>query len=301
MSDSCCPSPETPPGRLWSLWDIVRPYDAASLLDLIAFMEGMRVYQEMEDKEDKGIIDKSTREGAIEEFSQLASMCSALGLAGAAASAEKLVAFYGQQKPTYKGQADLFAELKGRLVDEKRKRIFFVLTLKETEFYSKPLLGWEPIVSRFPSILNDLEEASKCLALSRYAAAVFHSTQIVEAGLIELGTFLKVTDPLSGWTAVSKALTSVIAKNHNQRTPFEKRNFPFLEQVQGTVASLKNSWRNKISHAQGRLVLMTTDFSPEIAEEILMATRSFMRRLTDDLPPPKPKKPSSASSKGRSS
>jgi hypothetical protein len=279
-----------PSGRLWSLWDIVRPYDAASLLDLVAFLEGMRVYEELEAKKEGDVIDKSLHEGAKDEFSQLVSLCADLGLAGAAASAEKLVELYGREKPTFKEQADLFAELKGRLIDEKRKRLFFVLTLKETEFYSKPLLGWEPIVSRFPAILNDLEEASKCLALSRYAAAVFHSTQIVEAGLIELGTFLKVTDPFSGWTAVSKALTSVITKNHNQRSPFEKRNFAFLEQVQGTVASLKNSWRNKISHAQGRLVVMTTDFSPEIAEEILMATRSFMRRLADDLPPPKTKR-----------
>jgi hypothetical protein len=200
----------------------VRPYDAASLLDLVAFMEGMRVYEETADKGAGDLISKDVRAGATTEFSQLASLCAGLGLAGAAASAEKLVALYGQPKSTYGQQAELFGELKGRLVDEKRKRLFFVLTLKETEFYSKPLLGWEPIISRFPGVLNDLEEASKCLALSRYAAAVFHSTQIVETGLIELGTFLKVTDPLSGWTAVSKALTSVITKNHNQRSSFEK-------------------------------------------------------------------------------
>jgi hypothetical protein len=125
---------------------------------------------------------------------------------------------------------------------------------------------------------------------SRYAGAVFHSVQIVEAGLIELGLFLKVTDPLSGWTAVSKALKVVIDKDHKKRTRFEQRNFKFLEQLQGTVEGLKNGWRNKISHTQGRLVLMTADFSPDVAEEILFATRSFMRRLAEGLPPPKTKK-----------
>ncbi len=43
----------------------MRPYDAASLLDLVAFMEGMRVYQEMEDMEDKDVVKKDVREGAI--------------------------------------------------------------------------------------------------------------------------------------------------------------------------------------------------------------------------------------------
>jgi len=42
--------------------------------------------------------------------------------------------------------------------------------------------------------------------------------------------------------------------------------------------------QESISHAQGRLVLMKKEFSPEVAEEILFATRSFMRRLADGLP-----------------
>jgi hypothetical protein len=54
--------------------------------------------------------------------------------------------------------------------------------------------------------------------------------------------------------------------------------------MQGTVVALKNAWRNKISHVHGRLVLMTADFSPDVAEEITIATRGFMRRLATDLP-----------------
>ena len=74
-------------------------------------------------------------------------------------------------------------------------------------------------------------------------------------------------------------------KDYRQRTEFERKNYTFLEQMQGTVEGLKNAWRNKISHAQGRLILMNKDFSPDIAEEILFASRAFMRRLTDGLPP----------------
>jgi hypothetical protein len=65
---------------------------------------------------------------------------------------------------------------------------------------------------------------------------------------------------------------------------FEKKHWPFLEQIIATVEALKNAWRNKVSHANGKLMLMTTDFSPEVAEEILMATRAFMRRLATDGP-----------------
>ena len=63
-----------------------------------------------------------------------------------------------------------------------------------------------------------------------------------------------------------------------------QKNFPFIEQMQGTVTALRNAWRNKISHAHGKLVLMTSEFAPDVAEEIIMATRAFMRRLATELP-----------------
>lgn len=51
------------------------------------------------------------------------------------------------------------------------------------------------------------------------------------------------------------------------------------------MEALKNAWRNKISHAQGKLNLLSPAFTREIAEEILIATRAFMRRLAEGLPP----------------
>ncbi len=58
----------------------------------------------------------------------------------------------------------------------------------------------------------------------------------------------------------------------------------FLEQVQGTIQALQFAWRNKVSHAHGKLTVMTGDFNPEVAEEILYASRAFMRRLATDAP-----------------
>jgi hypothetical protein len=179
----------------------------------------------------------------------------------------------------------LETELSERLIAEMAGRSFFSLSLSEAEYFKHPIKKWEKIIERFPDIRTDLEESSKCFALSRYAAAVFHSTQLVEIGLLKLGKFIHVADPKSGWTAVANELNKILKKKYDDRTQFEQQNFFFLEQVQGTVEALKNAWRNKIGHAQGRLTLMTKDFTPEIAEEILFASRAFMRRLADGLPP----------------
>jgi hypothetical protein len=179
---------------------------------------------------------------------------------------------------------ELSKELNGRIVDEMIVREFWSLSLKETKLYSEPWKGWEEVIERWDDTISDIEEASKCYALSRYAGAVFHSLQVVEVGLLDLGEFIGVTDPKSGWTAVAHALKKVIDKPYKERNDFEKSSYEFLEQIQGTVEALKNAWRNKISHAQGRLILLTADFSPEVAEEILFAARAFMRRLAAGLP-----------------
>jgi hypothetical protein len=156
--------------------------------------------------------------------------------------------------------------------------------MSETVYYNDPRKGWEAIIEHFRDTATDIEEASKCFALSRYAAAVFHSVQVVEVGLIELGKMIGVTDPLPGWTATTNRLKSIITKGHEARTSFERQHFAFLEQMHGTVEGLKNAWRNKVSHVHGKLTLLTSEFSPEVAEEILFATRAFMRRLATDAP-----------------
>ena len=177
------------------------------------------------------------------------------------------------------------ADITSRLSDELSLNLFFKLPSDKKMFFEYPLKGWEEVLARFLDTATDIEEMNKYFALSRYPAAVFHSTHVIECGLIALGEFMGITDPKSGWTAVSNELEKIVVKTkHQERTDFHKKHIAFLEQMHGVVVPLKSSWRNKISHSQGRLVLMTNEFSPDVAEEIIIASRSFMRRLATELP-----------------
>lgn len=181
---------------------------------------------------------------------------------------------------------ELVIELQERMIDEASTPRFFSLTDQEADHYSNPRKGWEEIITRFPNSLRDIEEAYKCLALSRYAAAVFHSLQVVEAGLIEFGKLIGVTDPLPGWTATTGKLKKILDTKYPDRTPFEQANSAFLEQMHGAIHALQLAWRNKVSHVHGKLFVMTSDFHPEVAQEILVTTRALMRRLATEAPWP---------------
>jgi hypothetical protein len=213
--------------------------------------------------------------------------CKELELVASLATVERLRKLLSEPTCTYQEYGQLAQEFYGRLGNEMKYRRCWALNIREGDTYDRWFKGWELMIDRFPDTLGDIEEMQKCFALSRYPASVFHSIQVIEAGLIELGTFIQVDDPKSGWTAIANALKKLVSKRREDLTDFEKRNFQFLEQVQGTVEALKNAWRNKVSHVQGRIILMTKDFSPEIAEEILLASRSFMRGLATGLPPRK--------------
>jgi hypothetical protein len=211
--------------------------------------------------------------------------CRELDLVASLATVQRMQELVAKPTCEYSEIGTLAKELDGRLNDEMKERHCWAFSLKEAEYYEFWRKGWEAIIVRFPDTVSDIEEAQKCFALSRYPATVFHSVQVVEAGLIELGTFIKVADPKSGWTAVANELKKIVSKKREDLTAFEKQHFQFLEQVQGTVEALKNAWRNKVSHVQGKILLMTKAFSPEVAEEILFASRSFMRGLIAGLPP----------------
>jgi hypothetical protein len=176
------------------------------------------------------------------------------------------------------------ADIQARLHDELSLNLFFKLPTEKKRYFDSPREGWEESLSRFPDAILDVEEMSKCFALSRYAACVFHSVSAIEVGLLHLGGFLSVKDPKSGWTAVSNKLQKIVDTEHQKRTQFERDNFAFIEQMHAVTQSLKSAWRNKISHAQGKLTVMTSEFSPDVAEEIMMASRSFMRRLATEMP-----------------
>ena len=75
--------------------------------------------------------------------------------------------------------AERLVELQSRLEDELETKLFFVLPHEKRVFFDSPAKGWEEVIARFPDAITDVEEMSKCFALSRYPAAVFHSVKML--------------------------------------------------------------------------------------------------------------------------
>jgi hypothetical protein len=80
------------------------------------------------------------------------------------------------------------------------------------------------------------------------------------------------------------ACKAINDKNWDEKTSLEKQHSKFLQSLLPLAFAMKEFWRHKMDHIANKLEWMDTDFSPEVANDIVSATRAFMRRLAADSP-----------------
>ena len=184
---------------------------------------------------------------------------------------------------SYGQMTSLLRELRERIEDDFHSVVFVSLSPEESGWYDKPAEGWEDVIRRFHKVRHDVEECSKCFGLARYGASIFHVLLIAEYGVIKVAEVFGVAGDKPGWGALDR-LQRINDKKYADKSPLERLHADFLKSLLQLAFSMKDSWRHKISHVDNKLQWMDTDFSPEVANEIISATRGFMRRLATELP-----------------
>ena len=274
------------PGVIITMWDFMEIFHAALFIRLISNIDK---HYTLLSNTLPGLLKfrfKKSQGSSIENldsiYAAVEKSCASLELVASRATARKMreAVQHGRYGEFFK----LGKEFSGRFKDELDGRCVLVLSGTECSLLEKPQEGWEEVINRFPKCVMDVEEASKCYAFGRYAGSVFHSLQVVEVGLIELCHIFCDKDPLPGWTSATKHIDEILKKKYTDRTAFQRKHTRFLEQTGALISSIKNAWRNKVSHAHGKLTLLTADFTESVSYEILVASRSFMRRLATELP-----------------
>src|SRR5271166_1409743 len=163
---------------------------------------------------------RATREFIVERLRELAGMCAEGDLPVTLIPIRGAIRAFmdTNAKASNPVLKHFLNNIRERLIDELSTKLFFQLPYSRKELFENPLAKWGEVIDRFPDCIQDINEASKCFALSRYAACVFHCVQIIEHGLLALGAFLSVNDPISGWSSVASELKKIIGKKYEQRS-----------------------------------------------------------------------------------
>jgi hypothetical protein len=177
----------------------------------------------------------------------------------------------------------LVGELRQRFNDELEDRYFLHLEPKQAAMFEKPTEKWAETITRFSEVEFNIKESGKCFALERYGSAVFHILLVAEYGVIQIANCMNVSSTRPGWGDLEKVQRLLIPK-YPQRPPEVQKQSAWLESVVPLATVVKDNWRHKLTHVDNQIVWQDTDFSPEVAEEIVNATRGFMRKLAMELP-----------------
>lgn len=177
---------------------------------------------------------------------------------------------------------DMFVELSERVESELRTRIFLAIPYGQRDNYSDPLRGWEDILVRF-AVEDDVAEARRCLALERYTASVFHLMRVLEVAVLKLEPFLDKADPKAHFGTVINRLQKYLQKTNFPDLPVRvQEKYAFLQSVLPLLQAINDAWRNKVCHADGKIV-PTGAYTAETAHAIYYRTLELMRLLASEL------------------
>jgi len=171
------------------------------------------------------------------------------------------------------------------LIFEMEGHLFFHVAASKQRYYEEPFRDWGKVVERFKAAAQDIEEGSRCFACKRYAATVYHMMLVAELGVIEVGELVGVNDAKPGWSATIKEMRRVVERaKYDELTPVEREHRVLLRDLLPFIEGIELGLRNKWTHIANKIVLTSSEFSSERAEEIMLSTRGFMTTLAERLP-----------------
>lgn len=139
------------------------------------------------------------------------------------------------------------------------------------------------VASQFPMASYDIEEASKCFALARYAGCVMHLQKVVEAGLRAFANWAQLSGILEelkqrnpNWGKILIPLRQEVRRRNDADSWSSTADKEFCENVRPFIEAVKTAWRNPSMH-------VGSQYGEEEAEDIYFTVRGFMRFLATHL------------------
>ena len=213
------------------------------------------------------------REGLANDFSEIGGACKVVHANLAAKSAFRFSDALRQSvdEITIKTVHGVFNDIESRMKDECEDITVLILDRQERSLYystADVIAGWS-ISTASPEAARELEEASRCYALGRATASVFHGMRMLEIGLKSFSSLLGIPEPETpterNWGKILNKIKIKIDAEYpkNERLPNSLGST--YEKIYATLEAVKNPWRNATMHvesfyqdAEARLILNNT-------------------------------------------
>jgi hypothetical protein len=265
----------------WSLADVLE-INAQAFMAAVQEIRRVQTFMDNHDDQEawKAAIGEEVRPHVLEAVRGIVGSTEQLYARAAKISAERL-AYNVEHNAVFswKEVRDAMVDIDSRLRDELGLVKLYVLNDQQT-LYLKPgaeLFG-QLIADRYPSMIFDLEEAAKCLALGRATASAFHAMRALEVSIRALAAFLEIEDPTKptdrNWGTVLKAIKGAMDDQFPAKSRMPGTDGCKVEAIYVTLDAIKNPWRNGTMHAENV-------YQPHEANHILQAVNQHMLKQVE--------------------
>jgi hypothetical protein len=130
----------------------------------------------------------------------------------------------------------------------------------------------EKVRVHLSAVMGDVEEASKCFAVGRYTACVFHLMRVMELSVQQLGKKLKVRlVQEKNWQNIIDEVNKAV-KNMPVKTLRRKEIQREYTSIAAHLFNVKVAWRNPVMHPK-------VSYTEEEAKEIFNNVMIFLSYL----------------------
>lgn len=274
------------PGRIWSLWDMLRIYahqylqlggklHAAEVTFVMAQAVG-EIAQDAspEERERDASLRQQEREQLLGCLREAKQICGDIG----ATTSEALLAKAINDPPQTARELDVYLTA---AVTELKTRLFFYVPHDRASFYEQEF-GWR---AAFPDAATDAVSAGNSFAAGLYTGCVFYCMRVLERGLHALAddVGLKPAKPIDvqQWATIIDQITARIKEKREEKgASSSDPKIRIWTDAAAEFFIFKEAWRNQAMHIRA-------SYSESEARRILQAVNDFMQRLYDgNIPDP---------------
>lgn len=220
-------------------------------------------------------LEQSNLQYVLDNFRRIKKLCSQVGLSLSVKHAERVLSNHATAM-TYAELKAAVTQLRDRISDELDTVYFLHMPLQKAQIYYDAHPFGEAVSDKFPKAITDIQEASKCLAVGRFTACVFHLMRVMELSVQYLGGKLNQSNTNEGeWQTILNKVNGAIKRMSNPPTRLtskQKAERDTYAEAAVYLENVKNAWRNNVMHPKA-------SYTEEEAEEIFRTVKAYMQHL----------------------
>lgn len=232
--------------------------------------------------------DERRRKWAIFHLKEIRALAKRSGLRTTVMATTACIETLQQRDYTTDRHADVRQHLENMAGQIRRLVTWEMVGLVYFEIPSDDVHYWEekkpytPVVyKQFPKAAWDIEQASKCIAVNRYTACVFHLMCAIDVAIQRLAMRFKVKVTLSmSWKIILDKLGTKIDQKYPSKLPQGRTPLTTRQRLKGArykevlllLDRVREAWRNDTMHSRRQ-------YDDQEAIEIFEAVGTFMNRV----------------------